>query len=128
MALSACGADEPAEQTSDQPKAMQSEVKRPTCERTEAGEITCIREAFELAGCGDLKPIGSMYKQQAAGFAHLTAFDASEACLTEVKEAALARGYSEDKPGEFRKIHEGGYSELLTISEDSTLQWEREQQ
>ncbi|MEL6878493.1 MAG: hypothetical protein AAGL68_10400, partial [Pseudomonadota bacterium] len=61
-------------------------------------------------------------------FAHLTAFDASAACLTEAEEAAKSRGFIEGKPGEFLKTYDGGYSELLTISEDSTLQWERQQQ
>ena len=99
-----------------------------SCERNAQSQILCFRTAFELEGCTDLAPIGSMYKDAEATYAHLTAFDASPACQAEAKAAALDRGFTEEGEGEYARDFGEGYRELLTITAEGTLQWEREQQ
>ena len=121
LPLAAC------EATVEQDEAVAASVAT-TCERNAEGQIECLRVAFELEGCGDLAPIGSMYKDAEATYAHLTAFDASSACQAEVKEAALNRGFTDRGEGEYARDFGEGYRELLTITDEGTLQWEREQQ
>ncbi|MEL6876647.1 MAG: hypothetical protein AAGL68_00930, partial [Pseudomonadota bacterium] len=58
--LSACGGEPPSEQTLKLETAKEFDLT--ACERNAQGQIACLRDAFALAGCQDLKPIGTMHK------------------------------------------------------------------